>query len=294
VAQSPAHRFGQIIGDALEVAVEPLLRRFAEEHGLFLDRRGVRVARRGKKLTWVDLYGNSHDLDYVMERGGTEEELGSPVAFIETAWRRYTKHSRNKAQEIQGAVLPLLITHRNAAPFAGAILAGVFTDGALDQLRSQGFSVLYFPYETVIGAFAGMGIDARFDEDTPENEFRSKINAWEGLSPQQRKAIADGLLDANRTEVERFMQSLEATVTRQVAFVRIMAVHGMLVERASIEEAITFIQEYHEEPSPQPFVKYEVEVTYNNGNKINGQFQDKASAVQFLRDYAPPAPKALP
>jgi hypothetical protein len=26
---------------------------------------------------------------------------------------------------------------------------------------------------------------------------------------------------------------------------------------------------------------------------MNGQFQDKVSAVQFLRDYAPPAPRTL-
>lgn len=82
------------------------------------------------------------------------------------------------------------------------------------------------------------------------------------------------------------------TVTRQVALVRIMYVHGLLVEKASIEEAITFIQDYHEVPSTQPFVRYEVEVLYNNENRINGQFQDKASAVQFLRDYAPPPPGA--
>ena len=45
--------------------------------------------------------GNVHDLDYVFEQGGTEATIGQPKAFIEIAWRRYTKHSRNKAQEIQ-------------------------------------------------------------------------------------------------------------------------------------------------------------------------------------------------
>ncbi len=291
MAESPAHRFGQIIGDALEAAAEPLLRQFADEHELFLDKKGVRVARRGKKLTWEDLYGNKHDLDYVMERGGTEAELGTPVAFIETAWRRYTKHSRNKAQEIQGAVLPMLITYRNAAPFAGAILAGVFTNSALEQLRSQGFSVLYFPYQTVIKAFASMGIDARSEEGTPLEEFQNKINAWEALSEQQHRTIAKNLLDGNRREVELFMEDLRITITRQVDVVRIMSVHGLLVEKGSIEEAVAFIQEYREKPSTQPFARYEVEVLYNNGNKINGQFQDKASTVQFLRDYAPPAPR---
>ena len=138
-----------------------------------------------------------------------------------------------------------------------------------------------------------MGIDASSDEGTEEPEFRSKIAAWEGLSQSQRESIAENLLEANRIEVERFMQDLKVTVTRQVASVRIMSVHGLLVERITIEEAITCIQEYSEEPSEQPFARYAVEVLYN-GNKIDGHFLDKASAVQFLRDYAPPTPTAAP
>jgi hypothetical protein len=63
--------------------------------------------------------------------------LGMPAAFIETAWRRYTKHSRNKAQEIQGAIMPLVETYMKAGPFIGAVLAGVFTKGALMALNSH-------------------------------------------------------------------------------------------------------------------------------------------------------------
>ena len=43
MAESPSHRFGQIIGEVLETAVEPLLRQFAKGHGLFLDRHGART-----------------------------------------------------------------------------------------------------------------------------------------------------------------------------------------------------------------------------------------------------------
>jgi hypothetical protein len=97
VAESPAHRFGQIIGEVLEAAVVPLLAAFAVKYGLYLDKQGDRPCRPGKKCTWLDLNKNKHDLDFVLERGGTFEQLGVPAAFIETAWRRYTKHSRNKA-----------------------------------------------------------------------------------------------------------------------------------------------------------------------------------------------------
>src|SRR6266496_2406164 len=136
MAQSPAHRFGQIVGDVLEAAIRPLLKQFAKEHGLYLDMKGDRPCRRGRKCSWLDLNGNVHDLDFVLERGGSAKKVGMPVAFIETAWRRYTKHSRNKAQEIQGAILPLAETHRSSAPSVGVILAGVFTEGALAQLQS--------------------------------------------------------------------------------------------------------------------------------------------------------------
>jgi hypothetical protein len=175
MAESLSHKFGQIVGHVLEAAIEPELRVFANKHALYLDTKGRRPARTGTKVTWTDLYGNAHDLDYVLERAGTDTSIGAPVAFIETAWRRYTKHSRNKAQEIQGAVQVLALTHRFSCPFIGAILGGVFTDGALNQLRSLGFQILFFPYDSIVKAFEAAGVDARFDEDTPEKEFRKKI-----------------------------------------------------------------------------------------------------------------------
>src|SRR5687768_7495066 len=119
MARSPAHKFGQILGTVLEEAIHPLLQSFAEQHDLYLDSKGPRSCRPGVKCSWVDLNGNSHDLDFVLERGGSRDQVGTPVAFVETAWRRYTKHSRNKVQEIQGAIEPLAETHRNVGPFKG-------------------------------------------------------------------------------------------------------------------------------------------------------------------------------
>ena len=144
MAISPSHRFGQIMGDMLETAIIPTLSAFCVQHKFYLDYKGRRPTRRGKKCTWMDKYGNKHDLDFVFERGGTPTHQGIPAAFIETAYRRYTKHSRNKAQEIQGAIEPLAETYSNEGPFKGAILAGVFTEGAIEQLSSLGFKVAYF------------------------------------------------------------------------------------------------------------------------------------------------------
>ncbi|MCX6774567.1 MAG: DNA methylase, partial [DPANN group archaeon] len=195
MAISPAHKFGQIIGETLEAAIEPLLAKFASEHKLYLDKKGSRPCRKGMRCSWTDLLKNSHDLDFVLERAGSLYKQGIPVAFIEVAWRRYTKHSRNKAQEIQGAILPLAETHRDAAPFKGAVLAGVFTAGALKQLKSCGFTVLFFPYETVLEAFKTCGIDPSFGESTSDGVFALKIQAYEKLSRTERDLIGKELLN---------------------------------------------------------------------------------------------------
>jgi hypothetical protein len=83
MATSPSHKFGQLLGDLLEEIMLPQLQDFCKSRGLYLDKKGDRPARAGKKLTWLDKYENSHDLDFVIEKDGTEDKIGRPVAFIE-------------------------------------------------------------------------------------------------------------------------------------------------------------------------------------------------------------------
>lgn len=290
MAESPAHRFGQIIGEVLESAIDPLLSKFAKEHNLYLDRKGERPCRVGRKCTWIDSNKNKHDLDFVLERGGTPNKVGVPAAFIETAWRRYTKHSRNKAQEIQGAIMPLVETYKTAGPFIGAVLAGVFTNGALTQLSSLGFNLLYFPYESVIKVFSEFGIDASSEEDTSDADFQKKVNAYEALSGKQRIALAKRLLDAHKHDVKSFISSLEKVVRRQVERIIILPLHGSLTELKTIADAIKFIEKYDEKATEKPIERYEIQIRYNNGNLIEGKFKDKESAIEFLRMYQPEIP----
>jgi hypothetical protein len=78
-----------------------------------LDKQGDRLCRPGKRCTWLDLNKNKHDLDLVLERGRSADKPGIPAAFIETAWRRYTKHSRNKAPRNTGAIVPFSLEQRH-------------------------------------------------------------------------------------------------------------------------------------------------------------------------------------
>ena len=251
MAESHAHRWGQIIGDVFEQFVRDILKSISEKHGLYLDYNKPRRARAKQggrdlsKVTWQDAYGNRHDLDYVLERGGTEDVLGVPVAFIESAWRRYTKHSKNKVQEIEAAVLPIALTFARHQPFCGAVLSGEFTRNALAQLESKGFSVLHIAYGSILQAFQEIGINASsVDRVTREEEFQRKIAQWESLSqPETTEKFLKALYRLHAADVAEFQARLEASLMRGVVSVRLAVLRGHTVECSDLESAIAYLIE---------------------------------------------------
>jgi len=289
MALSPSHKWGQIIGGFLEEVFEKKLSKFSKKHKLYLDTQGIRKARKGKKVTWVDTYGNSHDLDFVVERYGTNSKIGEPVAFIESAWRRYTKHSRNKAQEIQGAILPLVATHKNYAPFMGVVLGGLFTGGAISQLESLGFNILYFSYNKIVKAFEKFGLDASFDEKTLAKEFNIKISKWDKFSEKDK--LAKYLLKLNKSEVDSFFVELEKCISRYIKSISITILHGEIFSVESVSQAINYVENYSEISKMRSVLKYEISIRYNNTDKIDGTFSNKKETLDFLNSYSSPNPK---
>ena len=283
MAESPAHRFGQLIGELLESVLLPQLEDFCRSEGLYLDhQKNERSARRGKKVPWTDQYGNTHDLDFVIERGGTDNEIGRPIAFIESAWRRYTKHSRNKAQEIQGAILPLAEKYRWNNPFLGAVLAGVFTEGSLDQLRSLGFQVVYFPYESLVAAFHSEGFNISFDETTPDQVFEDTTIRIEGAAPQQIARIRTHLVRANQNAIDEFFAALRQRLGRHITSVVIIPLYGRINVFPTIEDALRFLDAHMIYEGSGVFRKYEVRVEFSNGDKVEASFDAKTRVKDFL------------
>ncbi len=286
MAESFSHKWGQIIGNLIQEFIRERLQEVANQHSLYLDYQRKRKARTSKKVSWKDRYGNSHDLDYVLERVGTEDTRGLPIAFIETAWRRYTKHSRNKAQEIEGALVPLADTYSHLHPFLGAILAGVFTQGSLDQLKSKGFKILYLKYDSIVKAFASVEINASFNESTPEAEFQFKIAQWKNLLTQNITKIKNQLLSLEKNEIDNFINSLEHSFSRQVQGVTVTVLHGLRQQISTIEQAIEYVQNYIDtQTSIAPALKYEIDIRYNNGDVIHAIFQQNTQAINFLRTF---------
>lgn len=287
MANAPGHLLGQYIGNTLETSIEPLLERIAAKHGLFLDKLGPRAARSGKKLTWTDALGNKHDLDFVLERGGTDETTGRPAAFIESAWRRYTKHSRAKAQEMQGALLPLLAKYNEDKPFAGVVVAGDWTDGALAQMRSSGFAVLHLSYRDIIVAFGAFDIDVDADESTPDEYLRAQVEKYEALTAQEREQLARSLCDDSTDDYRAFEEALDASLARRVTRVLVLPLHGDLLEFETVRDAADAVQNYDARSVVSgSFVRFEIRMSYTNGDTLVATFEKASDAVRFLESYA--------
>ena len=84
MAEAAGHKFGQFIGEYCEkgfgkfqVGNRLPTSTVCISIGREADRRG-----RERNSTWIDSYGFGHDLDYVFERGGGPDKIGTPVAFI--------------------------------------------------------------------------------------------------------------------------------------------------------------------------------------------------------------------
>lgn len=60
----------------------------------------------------------------------------------------------------------------------------------------------------------------------------------------------------------------------------------------TVAEALQFVEGYAEDGRAKPVERYDIEVRYNNGNRIAGSFGDKAGAVEFLSGFLPVASTA--
>lgn len=284
MATAPGHLLGQIIGNVMEEALKPVLQEMAERNNLYLDSYGPRpFVRQGAHVAWLDDLGNSHDLDFVLERGGSAEKQGKPAAFIEAAWRRYTKHSKAKAQEIQGAVLPVLSKWDNVKPTPAAVIAGQWTAPAIRQLRSSRFVILHLDFATTSRVFHEAGIDIEgLGEGTADEFWQRQCDVYANMSDVRKRALALSLRKAHEAEFEKFISELEHRVMRSIDSVVVTPLHGLGRQYGSVEDAIAAVQGYACGVEAAPFLRFEICINYTNGDRIEGRFGSSTDAVNFL------------
>jgi len=68
-----------------------------------------------------------------------------------------------------------------------------------------------------------------------------------------------------------------------------LPLHGDYRELATIEDAISYISG-HGETAGKTFIRYEIQIRYNNGDNIDGAFENKDTAIKFLRTFQPVVP----
>lgn len=286
MAQAPGHLLGQIIGGVLEAALLPVLQQLAAKHDLYLDSPGSRPLRAGKKVTWRDAKGNGHDLDFVLERGGSPTKQGNPAAFVESAWRRYTKHSKAKAQEISGALDPVLVAFADVKPVGAAVVAGEWTKPALNQLRTNGYVVLHFDFARTVDVFARHGMNIRgTGEETSDTFWQQQCDAFLSKDAAERQALAADLRETMQADLAVFAAELEKRIIRQIDYVTVVPLHGNHLQFTHVSAAINAVEAYPIGAATAAFLRFEVRIVYTNGDHIQASFESSGDAVAFLRTF---------
>lgn len=213
---SSGHKLGQIIGDWYEkFFAYPILLKVADDLGLYIDSRFKQRNCRGDKILWKDIDGNVVDYDFVLELNGTVDKIGIPVAFIETFWRRGSRHSKDKARDDSGKLLPLKDTYPTARVL-GIISAGDFTQPAKDLIISRGIDLFYVEKENIINAWYNNGITVDYPDNSSEAQ-KSKIakNVISELKKDNTlyKKITESLIDIiHKKSIDSYILKLKSKI----------------------------------------------------------------------------------
>ena len=243
---SAGHKLGQLIGDWFEqFFILPLLAKVADELNLFLDNRFIARPARGEKIIWKETDGNEVDYDFVLELGGSQTQIGIPVAFIESFWRRGSRHSKDKARDDSGKLTPMRATYPTAR-FLGIIAAGDFTAPARELVRSREIDLFYVPKEKIVAAFGEINLIIDYP-DKAEEEYKQRLaSSFEtNFSIERKKAVVNSLIEliggaAVSSYVDRVKSTLSA-LPQEVRFVLRQDSNPVVFE--SLAEATEFLQE---------------------------------------------------
>lgn len=280
---SSGHKLGQVIGDwAEEYFVLPLLQRVADKLDLFLDSRFVNRSIRGEKILWPDADGNNVDYDFVLELHGTSDDLGIPVAFIESFWRRGSRHSKDKARDDSGKLMPMRATYPTAR-FLGMIGIGSFTRPAIALVHSREIDLLYVPKDKLVKAFAKHGLVMDYADAESEDVKRTVAETFSSaFSLEKKRSVAAELVNqvgvaAINSYVDRVRSKL-AALPQEFRFSQ--RLDGTPIIFDSIDEATAFLDaprfiagSYSE--------SYVYQVVYSDGSEF-AQVVESVSKLNLL------------
>lgn len=267
---SAGHKLGQLVGDWFEqYFVQPVLQSVSSQLRLYLDSRFQQRPARGEKIVWHDEDGHAVDYDFVLELEGTPEQLGSPVAFIESFWRRGSRHSRDKARDDAGKLLPMRDVHPTAR-FLGIVAAGDFTTPARQFVQQRGIDLFYIPKGKIVEAFAAVGLQMDYPDRLPEPEKAILAGAFGKALTQKRKLQAAEKLRnlVGAPSINGYVDRVRAALSALPQEIRIIARRNSApAVFECIEDATTFLATPKFDFST-PTDAFVYEITYSDGSEF--------------------------
>lgn len=279
---SAGHKLGQLVGDWLEEHfVLPLLEKVADQLKLFLDHRfRLRKGRKSDKIVWKDEEGNGVDYDFVMELDGTDEAIGIPVAFFECFWRRGARHSKDKARDDSGKLMPMRHAYPTAR-FLGIVAGGDFTAPARTLVQSRRIDLFYVPKAKIVSAFQKHGLQIDYPDRHPEEQKAQLADTFErGLTANVKQETAATLQELiGETSISTYVDRVRAALgalPQELRFIAQRQSQPMVFE--SIQDATEFLK------SPtfdfgSPMENYIYEITYSDGT----EFERPVGSLDDLR-----------
>ena len=168
----------------------------------------------------------------------------------------------------------------------GAILAGEYTEGGKKQLTSHNIDVLHIPFAVLADSFKKHGVNLDYPENAGNDRKRSIIRRWEDLSKQDIKRVEEELKAAIGEEYSIFRSALEKSLLRNIEVVVILPLYGSELVFTSVGEAIqTLVDSKSEQPARCKFAKYEIQIRFSNGDRVEGTFHSKDKAMEFLKTF---------
>jgi len=279
---SSGHKLGQLIGDWYEeYFVLPLLKKAADALELFVDSRFVDREIREGKILWKDVDENSVDYDYVLELDGSKEKLGVPVAFIECFWRRGARHSKDKARDDSGKLMPMRDTYPTAR-FLGIVSAGDFTKPARDLVISREIDLFYVPKEKIVNAFSSCGLIMDYPDKLSEDEKAKIVEAFDGgFTDEKKKEVQISLLKLiGDAAINSYVDRLRARLSALPQEIRFILRHD---SSPIIFESVNDASKFLESPNfnmNNPTESYRYQITYSDGT----EFEKAVDGIDLLKE----------
>ena len=283
IKASSGHKLGQLIGDWYEeYFVLPLLKMAADVLDLFVDSRFVERESRNGKIIWKDIDENSVDYDYVLELGGSGEKVGVPVAFIECFWRRGSRHSKDKARDDSGKLMPMRDTYPTAR-FLGIVAAGDFTKPARDLVISRGIDLFYVPKEKIVNAFSSCGLIMDYPDKLAEDEKAKIVNNFDrAFNDKKKEEVQRSLLSIiGDAAIKSYVDRLRARLCALPQEIRFILRHvSSPIVFESINEATRFLESPNFNMN-NPAESYLYQITYTDGTEFEKPVDDIKTLKQL-------------